>query len=39
LGQFDDPTIDPVMTRVAQADSDAAVRDAAVGVLTKRSAH
>lgn len=39
LGQFDDPSIAPVMTRVAQADSDAAVRNAAAGLLTKRSAH
>ena len=39
LGQFDDASIAPVMTRVAQADSDAAVRDAAAGLLTKRSAH
>jgi len=39
LGQFDEPSIAPVMTRVAQADSDAAVRDAAAGLLTKRSAH
>jgi hypothetical protein len=38
LGQFDDPSIAPVMTRVAQADSDAAVRNAAEQVLTKRSA-
>jgi len=39
LGEFDDPSIAPVMTRVAQADSDAAVRDAAANVLTKHSAH
>ena len=39
LGQFDDPSIPPVMTRVAQSDSDAAVRDVAAGLLTKRSAH
>lgn len=39
LGQFDDPSIAPVMTRVVEADSDAAVRDAAAGMLAKRSAH
>jgi HEAT repeats len=39
LGQFEDPSIAPVMKRVAQADSDAAVRDAAAGVLMKRLAH
>jgi HEAT repeat protein len=39
LGQFDDPSIPPVMTRVAEVDSDAAVRDAAANVLSKRSAH
>jgi len=39
LGQFDDPSIAPVMTRVAQADSDAAVRDAATSLLKKHSAH
>ena len=39
LGQFDDPSIAPVMSRVAQADSDAAVRDAAANMLTKHSAH
>jgi HEAT repeats len=39
LGEFDDPSIAPVMTRVAQADRDAAVRDAAANVLTKHSAH
>jgi HEAT repeats len=39
LGQFDDPSIAPVMTRVAEADSDGEVRDAAAGLLTKRSAH
>ena len=38
LGQFDDPSIAPVMTRVAQADSDAAVRNAAADVLTKFTA-
>ena len=35
LGQFNDPSIAPVMTRVSQADGDAAVRNAAAGVLTK----
>ena len=39
LGQFDDPSIMPVMTRVAQADSDSTVRDAAANVLTKRWTH
>lgn len=38
LGEFDDPSIVPVLTRVAQADSDAAVRDAAASLLKKRSA-
>lgn len=37
LGQFDDPSIAPVMRRVAQADSDPAVRDAAASLLKKRS--
>lgn len=36
LGQFDDPSIMPVMTRVVRKDSDSAVRDAAANVLTKR---
>ena len=38
LGRFDDPSIGPVITRIAQTDSDAAVRDAAANVLAKRSA-
>jgi len=38
LGEFDDPSITPVMMRVAQGDSDPVVRDAAANVLTKRSA-
>jgi len=38
LGQFDEPSIAPVMKRVAQADNDAAVRDAAANVLMKRLA-
>jgi hypothetical protein len=37
LGQFDAPSIAPVMAHVAEADSDSAVRDAAAGVLTKLS--
>jgi hypothetical protein len=39
LGQFDHPSIASVLTHVAQADSDAAVRDAAAGVLARRSMH
>ena len=39
LGQFDDPSVVPVIMRVAEADTDAAVRDAAVEMLAKRSAH
>jgi hypothetical protein len=38
LAQFDDPSIASVMTRVIQTDRDAEVREAAAGVLTKRSA-
>lgn len=38
LGQFDDPSIAPVMARVAETDSDPAVRDAAAGVLAKSAA-
>lgn len=37
LGQFDAPSIAPVMARVAEADSDSIVRDAAAEVLTKFS--
>ena len=39
LGQFDDPSIPPVMTRIAQTDSDVEVRDAAANVLTRYSMH
>jgi hypothetical protein len=39
LGQFDDPSITPVMTRVAHTDSDSAVRDAAAKMLTNRRTH
>lgn len=39
LGEFDDPSIVTVMTRVAEADRDAAVRSAASRVLTKLSPH
>jgi hypothetical protein len=37
LGQFDAPSIPPIMTRVVEADSDRTVRDAAAGVLAKFS--
>lgn len=39
LGQFDDPSIAPVMTHISKADSDPAVRHAAAEVLGKLSAH
>lgn len=37
LGEFDAPSIAPVMMRVVQVDSDSSVRDAAAAVLTKFS--
>jgi HEAT repeat protein len=39
LGQFDAPSIPPIMTRVAEADSDKTVRDTAASVLNKFSTH
>lgn len=39
LEHFDDPSIASVMAQVAEVDSDAAVRDAAAGVLSRRSVH
>jgi HEAT repeats len=39
LGQFDAPSVTPVLTSVAQADTDRAVRDAASRVLAQRATH
>jgi hypothetical protein len=39
LGQFDAPSVTPVLTTVAQADSDRTVRDAASRVLATKTTH
>jgi hypothetical protein len=39
LGQFDAPSVTPVLTSVAQADSDRTVRDAASRVLATKTTH
>jgi len=36
IGEFDAPSVEPAMVRIAQADGDAEVRDAASAVLAKR---
>lgn len=38
IGEFDAPSVEPAVMRVAQADVDAEVREAASAVLAKRVA-